>query len=140
MADDLDVRPIPIDKLATFSAKALEDRHLRIEELCEEYGQRVERLQADLTEAQRVLNYLLKEKENVDLAQKLARGDVVRVVCPTCTGTGMKPADVMSGHVVKTGSAFEQTSRPTAAPVIDERNRCTDCKGARWKIMDRFKG
>jgi hypothetical protein len=137
---DIDIKPVPVDKMATFPEANLEDRRARLTVLDEEYTGRVESLTVELEEARRVHAFIKTELANVDLAQKLARGDVVRVKCPACKGTGMKPADVMSGRV-QHGSAFESSgTKTTAAPVIDERNRCPDCKGQRWQIMERFKG
>jgi DnaJ-class molecular chaperone len=137
---DIDIKPVPVDKLATLSEDRLQARHERLTELDAEYSQRVETLAATLEEARRIHVFVQVELVNVDLAQKLARGDVVRVKCPACDGTGLKPADVMSGYVQQ-GSAFESSgSKATVAPVIDERSRCSECKGQRWQIMERFKG
>ena len=139
---DIDVRPVPIDKLTTFTEGALKSRHQRLVELNSKYEQRVVTLKTDLAEAERVLRFIQQELANAALAQQLACGDVVRVKCPACQGTGMKPSDVTGGRV-RQGSAFENTGGGAAlnsTPVIDERNRCPDCKGQRWQIMERFKG
>lgn len=137
---DIDIRPVPVDKLVEYQESALDSREQRILELCGEYSQQEDRLTTELEQVQKINTFLGRELENVRLAKQLAQGEVVRVVCPTCTGTGMKPADVQSGHVARAGSAFESTGKPTSAPIIDERNRCAACKGQRWVIMPRFKG
>jgi DnaJ-class molecular chaperone len=138
---DLDIRHVSVDKLASFEMTALVARRERLAELLVEYQEKVVTLQTELEEAQKTVAFLQAEFDNAELAEKLARGDVVRVVCPDCRGTGMKPANVISGQVSK-GSAFESTGKPasTATPVIDEHNRCSNCKGQRWVIMERFKG
>jgi DnaJ-class molecular chaperone len=139
---DLDIRHVPVDKLTTLQDRALAGRRGRLVELLAEYKTLVETLQSDLEEAQKNYAFLQTEHENVVLAEKLASGLLVRVKCPACNGTGMKPANVISGQVSK-GSAFESTGKapvtPTT-PVIDEINRCTECKGQRWVIMERFRG
>jgi hypothetical protein len=140
MSNDIDVRPIPVDRLSTFEESALADRHRRLVAYVETYSQRVVSLCDELEEARRVLSFVEREKANAELAQQLIRGDVVRVICPTCDGTGMKPADVAGGRIHQ-GTAFESSKAATSdVPVIDERNRCVDCTGQRWIIMPRFKG
>ena len=140
MSDDIDIRPVPVDKLTTFGEAALVGRQARLVELIEEYTQRAEQLAIDLKDAHRILVFLQTEKTNVALAQQLARGDMVRVVCPMCKGTGIKPADVLSGRVLQQGSAFENAGPVKTTTVIDERSRCVDCAGQRWIVMPRFKG
>lgn len=139
---DIDIRPVPVDKLVTQSDVDLQNRYDRLLALDAEYAAKVDAFQKDLTEAQHIYRFIQKELANVKLAQQLARGDVVRVTCPTCKGTGMKPADVTGGRLFQQGSAFEQTrsSGVSVPPVIDERNRCPECQGQRWQIMERFKG
>lgn len=136
---DLDIRHVPIDKLTVFTTDARVARRERLVELCAESQENLMALQDALNQAQKDVEFVQSEYDNVVLAEKLACGDVVRVMCPTCRGTGMKPANVISGQVSK-GSAFESVGKPPTAPVIDEQNRCTECKGQRWVIMERFKG
>jgi hypothetical protein len=138
---DIDIKPVTVDKMATWEARALESRLSRIEELLQEHRERAVSLQEALTDTQTLVSFLEKEHANTQLAQQLSENIVVRVVCPDCKGTGMRPANVTTG-VVSQGSAFESVGKPvtTQTPVIDERNRCPGCKGQRWVIMERFKG
>ena len=136
---DLNIRHVAVDKLTTFTNDALTKRRERLEELRVESRAEFTTLQDALTHAKENVEFIQSEYDNVLLAERLARGDVVRVMCPACTGTGMKPANVISGQVSK-GSAFESVGKPPTAPVIDEQNRCTECKGQRWVIMERFRG
>lgn len=138
---DIDIRHVPVDKLAASADASLSAREARLVALREEYEVRITQLREALEEAERIADFLQREYDNVLLAQKLARGDVVRVVCPVCKGTGMRPSNVAGGQISK-GTAFESVgaSKTTQAPVIDEHNRCRECSGQRWVIMERFKG
>lgn len=138
---EVDIRTVPVDRLATFEEAALQSRRTRLEYLLAQYAERVESTQKALDAEQKLYAFLQREHNHVVLAQRLAKGDVVRVVCPACKGSGMKAADVLSGQIsTNRGSAFEGVGGPVGAPQIDERNRCPECKGQRWQIMDRFKG
>lgn len=136
----IDVRGVPVDKLATFSSEQLAARKAKIVALISAYESCVEDARKHQEKAEKGYTFVQQELVNVELAQQLAQGNVVRVICSTCRGTGLKPADVLSGQIAQRGSAFEGVGGAAAAPVIDERNRCPVCKGLRWQIMERFKG
>lgn len=139
MPQEVDVRPVPVDKLMTLPETALEARIARVTVLLGEYEAHVNALLTDLETAQRTHGYLQKELAQTELALQLSRGDVVRVICPGCRGTGMLASDVLSGRVRQTGSAFE--SAPfKGPPVVEDRDKCKQCQGLRWVIMERFKG
>ena len=143
MSSDLevDVRVVPIDKLVTFARSALVSRQERLEVLVKNYDELVVSLGEKLSEAQRTSQFVNSELDTVKLAIELSDGDKVRVVCPTCNGSGMKPEDVLSGRIFKNqGSAFEGGSAVRSAPLITKHNMCPDCQGKRWQIMPRFKG
>lgn len=142
MAEDIDIRPVLVDKLVAFTDQALEQRMARIVVLREEYQQRVVEQKEALERSERIFRFIEEEGEKAKLAQALKCGDVVRVVCPTCNGSGLKPVDATSGRIQRK-SAFETIGKePTQAnPAdIDPTERCVDCEGKRWILMDRFKG
>lgn len=136
---DIDVRPVPVDKLVGFSASELASRHKRLIELREEFQARLAMLKTELEEVEKISTFIQTEYDHVVLAERLLKEDVVRVVCPSCKGSGMRPANVLGGQIHK-GGAFESVGKPVSASVVDERNRCQECQGQRWIIMDRFKG
>jgi molybdopterin converting factor small subunit len=135
---DIDIRPVHVDRLVTFNDTELESRQARIEELRDEYEKEVSNLRTRLEDAEKVHRFLLAEHELVVLARKLKCGDVVRVVCSSCAGTGVKPDDVTSGRI-RTPSAFE-TVGPAGPPKPDPKSMCSQCEGKKWVLMDRFKG
>lgn len=136
---DIDIRPVPVDRLVTFDRGALVSRRDRLIALREEFQQRITSALTELAELETIMHLVESEYDSVVLAERLLNEDIVRVICPTCKGTGMRPSDVLSGQV-RHGSAFEATGKANVAPVIDERSRCKDCQGLRWIIMDRFRG
>lgn len=136
----IDVRPVPVDKMSSFKDEELLLREARVVELLAEYTKYVEILQKELEETTRNRDYLERESKNVNLAKLLKRGDLVRVVCHVCKGTGMKPTDVTTGRVsALAGSAFETVGKKLA-PEDDPHLQCEECKGAKWVIMERYKG
>jgi hypothetical protein len=126
-----------VDTLTTFEDAALEARRRKIEEGIAHYEQRCTDLKGELETAQKTLTVLRREHDNVILAQKLKIGDVVRVVCPACKGSGFSPDDVTSGRV--RGSAFEGTLGSTPQ-LQDKRDLCKECSGNRYIVLERFKG
>ena len=143
MADDIDVRPVPVDLLVTQTPVLVLDRRARIEGHLTTYRVRCERLQGELKIAEGVYKFLQQEYANVILVQRLQAGDVVRVVCTGCQGTGLKPTDVTSGQIHRK-SAFEtvgDTQRvKTLTPMeADPKDRCTVCEGKRYQLMERYR-
>ena len=138
---DIDVRPVPVDKLAAFKEEELSSRQARVVELLTAYTQYVEDLRSELEATERNKNFLEREFKNAELAVLLKRGDLVRVVCPSCKGSGMKPTDVTKGRVATAaGSAFEKLGNKDAQPEDDPRLQCIECKGEKWVIMERYRG
>lgn len=137
---DIDVRPVAVDKLTSFDDEGLASRLARVDSLIQEYTTAVAQLETQLDRSKNLLRFLTEEREKVLLAQSLKKGDVVRVVCPTCKGSGMKPTDVTSGRI-STGSAFEGIKGGvTKSPTDDPRLRCPTCDGKKWVIMERYRG
>lgn len=137
----IDVRPVPVDKMATFKDEELSSREARVTELLTAYTEYVDSLRDDLAETERQKAFLEQEAKNVKLALLLKKGDLVRVVCPACKGSGMKPTDVTTGRVTAhAGSAFESVGKKDARPEDDPRFQCVECKGEKWVIMERYRG
>ena len=137
---DIPIRPVAVDTLVTWPTTELDSRRTQLEKLQEAFQGKVLVAQEELAQLQRVFSFIQDELKRVELAIRLVQEDIVRVVCPACTGTGMKAANVLAGQFSK-GSAFESVGKPnTASTVIEEHLRCTECKGQRWIIMERFKG
>ena len=135
---DVKVQPVPVDTLTTLADAALVARQATIKAGVEAYAESCKELEETLAQRQRILEVLRREHDNVILAQKLKFGDVVRVVCPTCKGSGQSPDDVTSGRV--RGSAFEGRDLGSAPTLQDTRDKCKMCNGNRYVIYDRFKG
>lgn len=139
---DIDVRPVGIDKLVKLPQASLASRAERIATLLTEYEEKCSVLKVQLEESQRITRFLHQEKDAVELAGRLQREEIVRVVCPTCKGSGMKPTETTGGQLHKK-TAFEtigSTKAPTKEPEIAPADRCTDCDGKKWTLMERFKG
>ncbi len=135
---DVKVQPVPVDTLTTLEDAALVARCETIERGVEAYEESCKELEETLAQRQHILAVLRREHDNVILAQKLKCGDVVRVVCPTCKGSGQRPDDVTSGRV--RGSAFENSSLGGDPTLQDTRDKCKVCGGNRYVIYERFKG
>jgi hypothetical protein len=136
---DVDIRPVSIDKLAGWEESAVDSRLSKITQLLEEHEKGLVALQEEVETRKRLVSFLRDEKRKAGLALELSRGLVVRVVCPECQGTGMRPSDVVGGRISK-GSAFEAVGRPQSSTEPDARARCKECNGQRWIIMTRFRG
>lgn len=136
---DIDIRPIVIDRLVEFTDTALASRIARIEELSQQYERDIEIVEKELTTARQVHQFLLAEHANARLADELRKGEVVRVICPECRGSGLKPTDVTSERI---GSAFEgiRGSGVSVDPTKNFKLRCVKCEGKKWVIMQRYKG
>lgn len=141
---EIDVRPVPVDKLVEFTDLALTQRVERIGVLVKEYQQRITAEEEALKRTKSLFRFLEEEESKALLAVALKCGDVVRVICPVCKGSGLKPVDATSGRIQRK-SAFEtvgpapRTQLPSPAEV-DPTDRCKACEGKRWVLMDRFKG
>jgi hypothetical protein len=138
---EIDIRPMVVDKLVNFTDHALSKRLARIHDLLEEYQVYIEDFSSQLEKCQQIFSFLEDEQSKGKLAQSLKRGDVVRVVCPSCKGSGLKPIDATSGRITRR-SAFEAVgaNKKLQPSEIDPSERCTECQGKRWILMDRFKG
>lgn len=139
---DLDVRPINTDRLVRFTAAELSSRRTRIEAHLEDYEARCMTLKEDLEASERIVHFLQGERASVELAGRLQREEVVRVVCPQCKGSGMKPTDTTGGQIHKK-SAFESITAPASSmlqPAIDPKDQCRECHGEKWVLMERYKG
>jgi len=134
----VNVQPMLVDTLVTFEEAQLASRRESIEGSLVVYEERCTELEEELKQSQHTLSVLRREHDNVILAQKLKLGDVVRVVCPTCKGSGQSPDDVTSGRV--RGSAFEGAALGGEPKLQDTRDRCKMCSGNRYVIYERFKG
>ena len=145
---NLDVQPVGIDRLATFSEPDLQARKMRIEVLLAEFQTEVNTLETQLEKAREIFQFLTTELDAVTLAIRLKNGDVVRVTCTACQGSGLKAADVTSGKFlvggqVRSGSAFEGLSGGSAsssAPQLDPAQRCPVCQGKKYQVLERYKG
>jgi hypothetical protein len=136
--DDIDIRPVMVDQLTQFASQDLAARLTRIETLLQTYLLRRADADENLRRLNELCSFLEAEKAKVELAQRLQTGDVVRVVCPDCRGSGLKPTDVTSGRI-QTGSAFESVRAPVQ-PENDPRLQCGKCEGKKWIIMERYRG
>jgi len=143
----VDVQPVGVDRLMTFEDVDLGVREKRIRTLIGEYTTDVTALETALGKAREVLQFLTVELEEVVLALKLKKGDMVRTVCQACAGSGLRAADVTSGKFLmntqgRSGSAFEGTGGGSAlaVPQLDPALRCTVCKGKKYQTLERFKG
>jgi DnaJ-class molecular chaperone len=135
---DVKVQPVPVDTLTTLEDSAVAKRRETIERGIEAYEESCKELEETLAQRQHILEVLRREHDNVILAQKLKLGDVVRVVCPTCKGSGFSPDDVTSGRV--RGSAFEGRNLGSEPQLQDNRDACKECSGNRYVVLERFKG
>jgi len=136
---DTKVRPVSVDKLTDSSDAFLDDRKKRIEIEKKEVAEKLDVLRKEVVTLESLETFLKREYEHVTLAFQLKAGDVVRVKCPMCRGTGLKEFDATSGKIK--GSAFEHVGSPTInQPQDDPAQFCTQCEGRKWILMDRFKG
>jgi hypothetical protein len=141
--DGLDVRPTPVDQLVNNPELTIQQRIDKLQSWKEKGTTIVETRKSQYEESQEVYEFIIRELEGAELALLLKRGVKVRVVCPDCRGTGMRPEDVTSGQYQKAGHAFSTgtaTARTERTPVIPDTKKCLMCKGKRWMIMERFKG
>jgi len=136
MREEVTIRSVPVDQLVSFSEEELANRLDRVTLERDLIKERCASLREELSNNTALLTFLEQQLENVVLAQKLQRGDVVRVVCPTCKGSGMSPDDVTGGRI--RGSAFENVGGTVT--VTPNTKPCKECEGKRWVLMDRFKG
>lgn len=136
----MDIRHVGVDKLTQFSLSELTSRETRIREFLHMYEDDLEYLQKELGETQSVLSFIQDELKYVKLAIRLKDGDLVRVICPSCKGSGMKPTDVTTGRVVTTKrTAFESLGKQMN-PERDPQLQCPECKGDKWILMERYQG
>jgi hypothetical protein len=139
---DIDIRPLNLDRLVQLNEAALASRKARIDALLVEFEERCAVLKEELDARENITRFLRKEQAAAILADRLQREEIVRVKCPKCQGSGMKPTDTTGGQLHKK-SAFEsvgQTVSPTKKEEIAPADRCTECDGKKWVLMERFRG
>jgi len=132
---DVRVRPISFERLLQFTAEELTTRGTTAEEDLEQCQAQLKDTEDVVEKLKELVIFLERERSKVTLAQELQRGTKVRVVCPSCKGSGQKNADVTSGRI-QTGSAFEGFGKAVVSE--DPRSRCLTCEGKRWTLMDRY--
>jgi hypothetical protein len=138
----VDIRPTSVDILVTLSTESVAVRRQRAEELVALFDQRCAALRATLERDAAVHRFLVQERDNAILVQRLQEGIVVRVVCQRCKGSGFRPSDVLSGQLNRK-SAFETIGEPVKRlePIeAPEAERCEECGGKRWVLMERYCG
>ncbi|MGD9209142.1 MAG: hypothetical protein PVI90_00125 [Desulfobacteraceae bacterium] len=137
----IDVRQVPVDKLITFEMGALTSRVGRINTLLSAYIEYVSALQKELEETSSLKVFLEKELKKAELAVSLKKDDLVRVICPVCKGSGLKPTDVTSERIAssRTNSAFESLGKRVSHPEDNPQLQCNRCKGMKYIIMERYK-
>lgn len=138
----IDIRPVHVDKLVSFKDDELSKRLARILVLLDYYTDYVVSLQSELTDTISLKDFLEKELKNVELAARLKKEDLVRIICPVCKGSGLKPTDTTSGRITpsRTNSAFETVGKKNISPEENPHLRCEHCKGAKYVIMERYRG
>lgn len=139
---NIDIRPVTVDKLTLFKDEELAKRTARIITLLFCIEDNITRLQRELNEVLALKDFLEKELKNAELAILLKKDDLVRVICPVCKGSGLKPTDTTSGRITsnRTNSAFETLGKRNVLPEEDPHLQCNHCKGAKYIIMERYKG
>lgn len=140
---DFSVRTLSVERLIGMGAPALQERLQVVAAEHAELTSVVEALTAALDRFVHGVEFLQKEQERIELAQKLVDGTMVRVLCPDCAGTGLKAADATAGRLdVPLGSAFESVGVPASArkkPEVPEHRKCRRCSGKRWVVMPRYR-
>lgn len=139
---NIDIRPVTVDKLTLFKDEELTKRTARITTLLSYYDDCVISAQRELSEVIALKDFLEKELKNAELAALLKKDDLVRVICPVCKGSGLKPTDTTSGRITpsRTNSAFETVGKKNVLPEENPYLQCEHCKGAKYIIMERYKG
>jgi hypothetical protein len=139
--DTLDIRAVPVDRLAEEDERNIQSRLDRLQTWKDRGYKIVESLKDGHEKAQQNYLFVEQELEGAKLALLLKRGEKVRVECPDCGGTGLRPEDVTSGQY-RTGNAFSagSTSAHAKPPLPTDRQKCQRCEGKRWVIMTRFRG
>lgn len=139
---DINIRPVTFDRLVQFEEVDLQNREGTLVEGVAKFANRIEALKRRVETDTKIHAFLVAEQDKVTTALKVKRDELVRIVCPTCKGTGMRTADVLSGKI--RGTAFEGTGAGGSVIVqnveIDPMNACPSCEGKRWQLMLRFKG
>jgi Zn finger protein HypA/HybF involved in hydrogenase expression len=140
--EDLGVRPTSVDLLVTLPEADIASRRTILEVQLANYNTKCEELKTVLAAAETTRQCLQQEYDNVLLVQQLQSGEIVRVICPACKGSGLKPTDVTSGQLHRK-SAFEgvgETVNPMRPREVDPKDRCPACEGKRYQLMERYRG
>jgi len=139
--EEVDIRPVPVDKLSTWTVEELTRRQTRAQELCSIYAQYVQAAQAELESLRRVHTFLTSANYDATLSLKIVQDKVVRVKCMECNGTGQKALDVESGRIMrKSAFEFNQPTGPIVMTEIPDEFKCTNCQGRGWLLMERYSG
>lgn len=139
---NIDIRPVTVDKLTLFKDEELAKRTTRIITLLSCFEDNITTFQRELNEVLALKDFLEKELKNAELAVLLKKDDLVRVICPVCKGSGLKPTDTTSGRITpnRTNSAFETLGKKKVFPEENPHLQCDHCKGTKYIIMERYKG
>lgn len=139
---EIDIRPVHVDKLVFFKDEELTKRTERVKHLLNHYTDCVTALQQELVETIALKKFLESELKNAELAASIKKDDLVRVICPVCKGSGLKPIDTTSGRITSSriNSAFESIGKVNLQPEDDPHLQCEHCKGKKYIIMERYKG
>lgn len=140
--EDIGVRPASVDILVTVPAEDIASRRVTLETQLGVYNEKCTQLRTALTAAETTQRCLQQEYDNVILVQQLQSGELVRVICPVCKGSGLKPTDVTSGQLSRK-SAFEtvgETVTQIKSPLeVNAKDRCPACEGKRYQLMERYR-
>ena len=142
--EDVPIRQVALHALVhDLERDFVDQRGGVLDALVPEWEEFVSACKEQFTSAEATLRFLKEEQEKVQLAGQLHDGTMVQVVCPACSGSGLKPTAVTSG-IVQTKSAFETSPqaphKPRDARDVDPIHRCIDCKGKGWQLMQSYRG
>ena len=136
------IRPASVDLLVNTSPESVASRRVTLEAHLATYNAKCEQLRTTLDAAETTRKFLQQEHDNVVLVQQLQSGELVRVICAACKGSGLKPTDVTSGQLHRK-SAFETVGEavvPIRSPLeVDPKDRCPACEGKRYQLMERYR-
>ena len=140
--DDFGIRPASVDMLVTMPVEDIALRRVTLETHLVTYNEKCTQLRTALEAAETTRVCLQQEHDNVILVQQLQSGELVRVVCAACKGSGLKPTDVTGGRLHRQ-SAFETVGVTVTAiksPLeVNPKDWCPACEGKRYQLMERYR-
>lgn len=143
MREFLHVMPMMVDQLVAFSAEDIKSRRDKLEIEWERITKEVDELQETLKTAVSHKEFVRQALDDVLLVQQLQKGTLVRVICTTCQGSGLKATDTTGGQLSRK-SAFETIGNTPAkiasVKTVDEKDRCPTCKGKKYQVLERYIG